>query len=291
MDLSVVPYKHTTTTPKPDHNINNESEYGDVVEPKPLDKNLNPLSDVHVKYGECMRNHAASIGGHANDGCGEFMPRADDGSRNSLSCAACGCHRNFHRRELPGADHLNQLHFHVHSPPPMLMYNAGPTPPRWDPKMVIGSHRNHPPLHRLRSNGGRLMEPRDDDDHHDDDGAERDYDRRSETPEREVMHVQVGPCNPMVGMRTSSCKRSRTKFTQEQKDRMLAFAESIGWRIQRHDDVALNQFCSEVGVKRNVLKVWMHNNKNALRRRESNPPSTIVPEALLPPAPPQPAGI
>lgn len=295
MDLSVVPYKQHTTT-KPDHNISNESEYGDVVEPKPLDKNLNPLSDVHVKYGECMRNHAASIGGHANDGCGEFMPRADDGSRNSLTCAACGCHRNFHRRELPGADHLNQLHFPVHSPPPMLMYNGGPTTPRWDPKMVIGSHRN-PPLHHHRSNGGRLMEPRDDhhNNHHDDGGAERDYDRRSETPEREEVQVQVqvGPSNPMAGMRTSSCKRSRTKFTQEQKDRMLAFAESIGWRIQRHDDVALNEFCSEVGVRRRVLKVWMHNNKSTHRRRESNPPppSTLLPEAPPPPAPPQPAGV
>ena len=35
--------------------------------------------------------------------------------------------------------------------------------------------------------------------------------------------------------------------------------------------MALNQFCSEIGVKRNVLEVWMHNNKNAHRRRESGP--------------------
>ncbi|CAL0327350.1 unnamed protein product [Lupinus luteus] len=30
-------------------------------------------------------------------------------------------------------------------------------------------------------------------------------------------------------------KRFRTKFSKEQKDKMLAFAEKIGWRIQKHD--------------------------------------------------------
>ena len=69
----------------------------------------------------------------------------------------------------------------------------------------------------------------------------------------------------------TSTKTFRTKYTQGQEEKMLEFAERIGWRIHRHDDVALNQFCSEIGVKRNVLKVWMHNNKNAHRRRESGP--------------------
>ncbi|XP_020573651.1 zinc-finger homeodomain protein 8-like [Phalaenopsis equestris] len=47
------------------------------------------------KYRECLRNHAAAMGGQAYDGCGEFMAGEDE----SLKCAACGCHRNFHRRE------------------------------------------------------------------------------------------------------------------------------------------------------------------------------------------------
>ena len=59
-------------------------------------------------------------------------------------------------------------------------------------------------------------------------------------------------------------KRSRTKFTQEQKEKMLEFAERVGWRIQKHDEAAVEQFCAETGVKRHVLKVWMHNNKNTL---------------------------
>ncbi|XP_040988581.1 mini zinc finger protein 3-like [Juglans microcarpa x Juglans regia] len=53
-----------------------------------------------VRYAECQKNHAANIGGYAVDGCREFMASGEDGSNGALSCAACGCHRNFHRREV-----------------------------------------------------------------------------------------------------------------------------------------------------------------------------------------------
>jgi ZF-HD class homeobox domain-containing protein len=229
MDLSVIPYKHVAKCEN-----GKENNDDDVVEEdkaaRRFDKEggpvvMNPKATVKTvgKYKECMRNHAASMGGHASDGCGEFMPSGGGDPRESLTCAACGCHRNFHRREV----HSPRL------PTTMLLYNAGPA--------VAYRH------HHYGGSGG---------------------DRRSETPER------VGP--------TASVKRFRTKFTQEQKDRMLEFAERIGWRIQRHDDVELNQFCSEVGVKRNVLKVWMHNNKNAHRRKE---------DAQQSPPAPQPVGV
>ncbi|KAL2467960.1 Zinc finger-homeodomain protein 1 [Forsythia ovata] len=41
------------------------------------------------------------MGGHAVDGCGEFMSSSTANSvvPTSLKCAACGCHRNFYRRE------------------------------------------------------------------------------------------------------------------------------------------------------------------------------------------------
>lgn len=57
-------------------------------------------------------------------------------------------------------------------------------------------------------------------------------------------------------------KRFRTKFTQDQKEKMLEFAEKLGWRIPREDDTEVQRFCSQVGVKRQVFKVWLHNNKN-----------------------------
>ncbi|GAA0145468.1 hypothetical protein Leryth_019872 [Lithospermum erythrorhizon] len=53
-----------------------------------------------VRYVECQKNHAASVGGYAVDGCREFMPCGDEGTDGALVCAACSCHRNFHRREV-----------------------------------------------------------------------------------------------------------------------------------------------------------------------------------------------
>jgi len=55
---------------------------------------------VHVQYRECQRNHAAAIGGYAVDGCREFMASGAEGTAAALMCAACGCHRSFHRREV-----------------------------------------------------------------------------------------------------------------------------------------------------------------------------------------------
>ncbi|XP_060194299.1 mini zinc finger protein 2-like [Lycium barbarum] len=53
-----------------------------------------------VRYKECQKNHAANIGGHAVDGCREFMPSGEEGTNSAFICAACGCHRNFHRRAV-----------------------------------------------------------------------------------------------------------------------------------------------------------------------------------------------
>lgn len=124
-------------------------------------------------YRECLRNHAASLGSYATDGCGEFTP-------DGLTCAACGCHRNFHRK------------------------------------------------------------------------------------------IIVGDCFPLrtasfeAERSASGKKRVRTKFSAEQKEKMLRFAEKIGWRIQRkeNEEDEIEGFCKEVGVSRQVFKVWMHNHKN-----------------------------
>jgi len=50
-----------------------------------------------VGYGECQKNHAAYSGGYAVDGCMEFMACSGE---EALTCAACGCHRNFHKRKV-----------------------------------------------------------------------------------------------------------------------------------------------------------------------------------------------
>ncbi|XP_072975254.1 mini zinc finger protein 1-like [Typha angustifolia] len=53
-----------------------------------------------VRYRECRRNHAANIGGYAVDGCREFMASGEEGTTAALLCAACNCHRSFHKREV-----------------------------------------------------------------------------------------------------------------------------------------------------------------------------------------------
>lgn len=164
-------------------------------------------------YRECLRNHAAAMGGQAYDGCGEFMA----GEEESLKCAACGCHRNFHRREGSPAHRPVPKHAMLPAPSPVAFF---PPPP---------------PLafHQIPRPGS--PEP----------GREA-----SETPPRR----EEGPMR----------KRYRTKFSAEQKEKMWGFAEKLGWRIQKHDEEKLEEFCVEVGVKRHALKVWMHNHKNSL---------------------------
>ncbi|KAK8481301.1 hypothetical protein V6N12_020156 [Hibiscus sabdariffa] len=49
---------------------------------------------------------------------------------------------------------------------------------------------------------------------------------------------------------------------------MVEFAEKLGWRIQKQDEQELQQFCAQVGVKRQVFKVWMHNNKQAMKKKQ-----------------------
>lgn len=177
------------------------------------------------KYRECLKNHAVGIGGHAVDGCGEFMPAGEEGTLDALKCAACNCHRNFHRKENEGEG----VYHHQYS----QYYRA--------PAGYLQMAPHHRPLALPSTSGGG--------------GHSRDD--------------QEDMSNPTSGggVGGSSKKRFRTKFTPEQKDKMLAFAERLGWRIQKHDEAAVQQFCAETCVKRHVLKVWMHNNKHTLGKK------------------------
>lgn len=77
---------------------------------------------------------------------------------------------------------------------------------------------------------------------------------------RQMMVVE----SPDSGDRSGSGrKRFRSKFTVEQKEKMLAFAEKLGWKLQRKDlEDEIERFCRSIGVSRQVFKVWMHNHKN-----------------------------
>ncbi|KAJ7299750.1 hypothetical protein O6H91_16G033300 [Diphasiastrum complanatum] len=63
----------------------------------------------HLMYGECQRNLAAEKGTIAFDGCGEFLAAGETGSPDAFKCAACSCHRNFHRRLFEGHSEAEYL--------------------------------------------------------------------------------------------------------------------------------------------------------------------------------------
>ncbi|XP_061357268.1 zinc-finger homeodomain protein 4 [Gastrolobium bilobum] len=212
-----------------------------------------------VRYRECLKNHAAAMGGNATDGCGEFMPNGEEGTIEALNCSACHCHRNFHRKEVEGepSSYTSQSHFsrkfilghHHHKnilPPEALV--GYPTP-------NILPSRSVPPHQMIFPyNIGSLP---------------------SESDELQEEHGGgTGTGTGIVARPTQLVKkRFRTKFTQEQKEKMLNFADKVGWKIQKQEESVVQQFCQEIGVKRRVLKVWMHNNKHNLAKK--NHPSPI----------------
>ncbi|XP_077213778.1 zinc-finger homeodomain protein 1-like [Tasmannia lanceolata] len=189
------------------------------------------------RYRECLKNHAVSIGGHAVDGCGEFMAAGEEGTLDGLKCAACNCHRNFHRKETDGenigsASAAAAAAAYHHQFSPYYRTPAG--------YLHVAPHHRLATLALPSTSGGGGAHSRED---------------------------QDDVSNPSSGGGANTKKRFRTKFTPEQKDKMLAFAERVGWRIQKHDEAAVQEFCTETCVKRHVLKVWMHNNKHTLGKK------------------------
>ncbi|XP_004495441.1 zinc-finger homeodomain protein 4-like [Cicer arietinum] len=181
---------------------------------------------IVVKYKECLKNHAAAIGGNATDGCGEFMPSGETGTLEALMCCACNCHRNFHRKEI-------ESNCDCSSPSKHYAFSLIPD-------------NVAPILNHLSPNKSGSTSP-----------SDHFYEKNYEYCVNEVEN----PTEKMIK------KRSRTKFTQEQKEKMQDFAEKAGWRIQKLEESVVQKFCQEIGIKRRVLKVWMHNNKNTFAKR------------------------
>ncbi|XP_010926548.1 zinc-finger homeodomain protein 9 [Elaeis guineensis] len=199
-----------------------------------LKKHLPPEDENH-QYRECLRNHAATLGGHALDGCCEFMPSpsADPAVPTSLTCDACGCHRNFHRRlppdprirhdETDGDEHESSEddddggHRHHRS-------SSSPPPYSSAPHMLLA----------LSGGGGGSTQ------------------------------AIAAPVAASSGGFEAAAprKRFRTKFSAEQKERMQEMSERLGWRMPKKDEVVVREFCRQIGVERGVFKVWMHNNKH-----------------------------
>ncbi|KAK4768472.1 hypothetical protein SAY87_003613 [Trapa incisa] len=179
-------------------------------------------------YRECIRNHAASLGSYAIDGCGEYTSQ-DSSPGGSLHCAACGCHRNFHRKVT-----CNTAAAAVHGGGVI----AGGGSSSSGRGLLLVAPGAFTSIHRGLG------------------GYQHHLERISavESPSESDRNASGG----------SGKKRFRTKFTREQKEKMLEFAEKLGWKLQRKDlEEEIERFCQSVGVSRQVFKVWMHNHKKS----------------------------
>ncbi|PQQ03901.1 zinc-finger homeodomain protein 5 isoform X1 [Prunus yedoensis var. nudiflora] len=184
-----------------------------------------------IRYRECLKNHAANIGGNVFDGCGEFMPsgggRGNDGVQPRVQTRK-------HNAEPSPTPPASAVSF-VGSPPSPPHHQKFSMAPIIQPMNVAfgsgggGTESSSEDLNVFQSN-----------------------------------NAEGGFPMPPFAM---SKKRFRTKFTLEQKERMMEFAEKVGWRIQKQDEEEVERFCAEVGVKRQVLRVWMHNNKNSAKKQ------------------------
>ncbi|CAN8239973.1 unnamed protein product [Cochlearia groenlandica] len=230
-----------------------------------------------VRYRECLKNHAANVGGSVHDGCGEFMPSGEEGTIEALRCAACDCHRNFHRKEIDGVGNSDVIRRHQYNSgggggggrratPSNMLLNPLMLPP--PPNYAAMHHHKY----GMSPPGGGMVTPMSVAYGGGGGGGES----SSEDLNMYGQSSGEGTAAGQMGFSSSSSmkKRFRTKFTAEQKEKMMDFAEKLGWRMNKQDEEELKRFCNEIGVKRQVFKVWMHNNKN--NAKKPSPPMIIT---------------
>ncbi|KAM0834771.1 hypothetical protein ACQ4PT_063385 [Festuca glaucescens] len=257
---------------------------------------------VVPSYRECLRNHAACMGAHAVDGCGEFLPapQLNPADPASFTCVACGCHRNFHRRVMVEEEEQ--------TPPAQQQVALLPAPP-----VAAGVVQHGPPRRGEETPEVRLpaADGDDDDSESDSDGSGSGYDDERPVsppqllqaqparvpapvsqqppayfspppPQQQQPHmllslnssapppgaqgqrlpVQASPATAPPAHAPAARKRFRTKFTAQQKQRMQELSERLGWRLQKRDEAIVDEWCRDIGVSKGVFKVWMHNNKH-----------------------------
>ncbi|KAI9107333.1 hypothetical protein K1719_021721 [Acacia pycnantha] len=80
-----------------------------------------------------------------------------------------------------------------------------------------------------------------------------------------AMAVEVAPPPQQPQQRRK--RKTRTKFTDEQVSRLKSFAQGLGWTSKSAGKEEILNFCSEVGISRRKLVVWLNNNR---RRQNAN---------------------
>nr|XP_027192955.1 zinc-finger homeodomain protein 2-like [Cicer arietinum] len=191
---------------------NNEEMVGSINTNRVTNSEVKKLNDEveEAKFKECRKNHSYGNGGYSVDGCLEFSADGVEGTREFFICAACKCHRNYHRQETTP---ITSFH---HQPTPITTVYETPTG-------------------YLKING---------------------------PPPRGTTTTTTA-----LALALPSKKRFRTKFTHEQKQKMFDYAQKLGWKVKKKDQNVVQDFCNQIGVKCQVFKVWVHNNKYTLGKK------------------------
>lgn len=163
------------------------------------------------------------------DGCCEFMPGGEEGTPGALKCAACNCHRSFHRKEVYG--HRNSTQEELISP---TFYRSSNSYKAIHPRGVYPTGE----IGRRTSSSSEDM--------------------------KKILNQNSDGKGLTMIMRKK--KRVRTKINEGQKKKMKEFAQRLGWSIQKKDEEEIDKFCRTVNLRRQVFRVWMHNNKQAMKR-------------------------
>ncbi|KAK4438346.1 Zinc-finger homeodomain protein 8 [Sesamum alatum] len=221
--------------------------------------------EVLVMYRECLHNHAATTTPMAYivDGCGLF----EASGPNGMVCAACRCHRNFHRRlevDIPHAQTQNNVISQQHgtSTNPVLLpqpqahqqastsrtTTSAPTPAIPDP---VPQPQFHPQTYTRRA---RTPAPT----------GRQEMNRQFQRPEE---LVQEASARHTVETEATVCRR----ITRGQSERLRVIAESNGWKLFReYSREEVNRICVEIGITRTVMKNWILNHRR-IRAARSNP--------------------
>ncbi|PKU60523.1 zinc-finger homeodomain protein 2-like [Dendrobium catenatum] len=144
-----------------------------------------------VEYRECLKNQCVAPGFHTVDGCQFFFSGNDPSA--VFNCAACSCHRSFHRKNF----------------------------------------------------------------------LKREPERSPSTAESSTSRPRAGG----IRRKKELFRRRRRRFTAEQKEKMLACASLLGWRVGWLR-AEVESFCEEVGIEEKAFFNWMRNNK---RKYETKP--------------------
>ncbi|KAK4339900.1 hypothetical protein RND71_041362 [Anisodus tanguticus] len=200
-----------------------------------------------MKYFECMHNFAARSMGHVLDGCGEFCPTGAPGAPESLICAACHCHRNFHRKveveveagvELPIYEY-NFIYLIISSTDIDSVAVVVP------PTLTTSRQQSARTSLKLQNKNSVVI--------------------ALAAPPRTVRTTEMGGevVDHSFKTKNSSSSSVRMRLNHVQKERVMAFAEKMGWRWTKNNEQVI-PFCAEIGITPNFLKNWIENNRRRI---------------------------